>query len=58
MPVYNMLVSDDDGHWYIIPETREDDFEKWVEKEDPEEPIWCNRVDNPHRVRFFEWHEV
>ena len=53
-----MLVSDDDGHWYIIPETREDDFEKWVEKEDPEEPIWCNRVDNPHRVRFFEWHEV
>jgi len=53
----NMLVQDNDCHWYVIPVGMEEDFNKWLETEDPE-PTWCNRVDNPHRVHFEDWWEV
>lgn len=54
----NILVQDDDGHWYVIPSEYEDTFEKWVSSDDPEIPKWCDRVDNPHRVQFTDWWEV
>lgn len=48
------IKSDDDGHYYLIPADREDDWWAWVQAPDadPEGPPWARRIDGPHRLTF------
>jgi hypothetical protein len=53
----NILIRDDDGHWYVIPEDKEDDFYDWcmdVEYEiDSGQPEWAVSVGgSPSLVKF------
>lgn len=59
------LVSDNDGHWYIIKETEKDRFNEWVNNaencEDDDEG-WKRfdgecRVNGPYFVAFPTWRE-
>ncbi len=52
------LVQDDDGHWFVIPAEKQDEFEEYMRKiydlgEYPEEPEWLDGVGGaPSRVIF------
>lgn len=48
------LVSDDDGHWYLIPSGRIQDLADWLECGDQILPEWVREVDGPHVVTFTE----
>lgn len=60
-----MLVTDDDGHWYLMPErevTRfeavigmagDDDVSDAVVREIEHYTRYA--IDNPHRLRIYEW---
>lgn len=52
------LDCDDDGHWYLIPVKRRDDFSEWL-SQDWQAPLanfitppYATEVDNPHYVTF------
>ena len=55
-----MLISDDDGHWYVIPAELESEFDKWVE--DTSDPFSLQSPDadfeeyriggSPRRIKF------
>lgn len=49
------LTNDDDGHWYVIPADRKDDFEHWVYETsvDTLQPSWIWNVNgHPNNVTF------
>lgn len=51
------LTSDDDGHWYVIPVTMQDEFGEYLAKVyhggDPEPPTWARQVGgSPSLVHF------
>lgn len=56
------LATDDDGHWYLIPADKGDEFEKWVFSDEAmdgaEPPEWVERL-NMHPVNhtFVDWQE-
>lgn len=55
------LIQDNDGHWYVIPVSREEDFANWVLAQERCKP-WTRkwepeRVDGPHAVTFQAWEE-
>lgn len=64
-----VLTSDDDGHWYVCPADREEEFhgilaaigEYWEpgsdhEGEPPQIPNWVREVGgSPSLVRFRQW---
>lgn len=60
-----MLVSDDDGHWYLMPEREVTRFEAVIGMagdDDVSDTILREigaydryRIDNPHTLRIYEW---
>jgi len=41
------LVSDDDGHWYVIPVAKQSEFTKWLNSDDAQDgvsPEWAEAV--------------
>lgn len=54
---YFCLIPDDDGHWYVIPASRKDDWWEWVEDYDNwEAPEWAKAVGGaPSGVLFSKW---
>lgn len=59
---WNMLIQDEDCHWYVIAETEKQDFERWeqamilCEEWDGKNFDEC-RIDGPHRFRFRGYRE-
>ena len=53
------LVSDDDGHWFIIPADKWEEWEGWLENPettDYTEPKWARYTNtHPSRVTFTDW---
>lgn len=53
------LASDDDGHWYVIPAEKRDEWENWVqmpESTDYEAPSYAIPVDgHPTWITFERW---
>lgn len=48
-----VLVQDDDCHWYVIPDGRENEFDAAILGEDPQVPDWAEEVGgSPTRVKF------
>jgi hypothetical protein len=52
-----ILCQDDDGHWYVIPSDKEDEFYDWVDKEDPKVSLnYAEEVGgSPSLVTFTEY---
>lgn len=61
-----VLIPDDDGHWYVIPVDKQDEFFKWVdsivdaindpELRYPEKPEWADEVGGaPNLVEFSDY---
>lgn len=47
------LINDDDGHWYVIPAARKEDFEHWVYQSGGAQPEWVRSVSgHPNNVTF------
>jgi hypothetical protein len=58
MGEYYILVQDDSCHWYVIPSDREDDWNKFIEKEDDlgEIPDYAQSVGgSPSLIKFAEY---
>lgn len=60
------LTSDDDGHDYIIPADKLQEWRKYLEsfykasdnwKETPDEPSWATRIDGSSNITFENWKE-
>lgn len=53
------LVSDDDGHYYVIPADKDDLFDQIIfyNTTDGVLPEWIIRVNGPHTVVFENWRE-
>ena len=55
------VVTDDDGHWYLIPAERRDEFDEWLNSEaamDGEELPWAERLNmHPSNHTFADWRE-
>lgn len=49
MKTDNRLIQDDDGHWYIIPYDKEDEFYDFLE-EYSNNPEWAIEIDGPHSL--------
>lgn len=48
------LTTDGDGHHYVVPLSRADDFDRWVQdEEDWEVPAYATRVEG--RITFDDW---
>ena len=63
-----LLTRDDDNHWYVVPASKYDEFERWVNHNsytyrDGFTP-WDGfnfdlcRVQSPHKIRFQKWREL
>ena len=49
-----VIVGDDSGHEYVIPEEKRDEFYVWVDDEDNwDEPDYATRIEG--NFRFKEW---
>lgn len=54
------LTNDDDGHWYVIPVRRKDEFERWLygdggSLDGAPQPPWAWNVNgHPSNVTFSE----
>jgi len=59
-----ILTNDEDGHWYIIPESKKDEFDNWLDLVYSEEadcgdmPEWAKCIDGPHSIIIHEYSEV
>jgi hypothetical protein len=57
----HMLIQDDDGHWYVISEDRQEDFDRWRDAmTDASQGVWLDewqpkRVNGPHVFKFYDW---
>lgn len=55
------LVSDDDGHEYVIPAERREEFDAWLQSDaamDGEELAWAERLNMHHsNYTFTGWQE-
>ena len=51
-----VLNNDDDGHWYILPADKKEEFSNWVYgPEDAEQPEWARSIGgHPNNVTFAE----
>ena len=54
------LIQDNDGHWYMIPWDMAGEFDRLLheDEEEIEYQDWVERIDNPGRVKIYEWEEV
>lgn len=56
------LLQDGDGHWYLIPVGKEDDFEYWISNEEQTRD-WHGydfdelRINGPHTLVLLDWRE-
>lgn len=51
----SMLTQDDDCHWFIIPEAKEQEWFDWLETDSADNgdiPDWALPIDGPHRISF------
>ena len=51
------LVTDGDGHWYLIPNDRENDWDEWRDSDDHATgipPDWAVGIDGPGSVTFVD----
>lgn len=49
-----ILVQDEDSHWYVIPQEKQEEFERLVNTEDVDWPGWVEQVGgSPRLVKFF-----
>ena len=50
------VVSDDDGHWYVIPAGKRDDWDEFVQSAGRDlsiaAPDWAIPIDDPSKVSF------
>jgi hypothetical protein len=57
----HMLISDDDGHWYVINEEEKDNFNDWVDAtvRGVYSPFDFDiyRINNPQDIRFVHYWE-
>ena len=50
-----IITDDDEGHWYLIPLIRKEEFEDWIDSFE-EEKEWCGysfedcRIDYPEQI--------
>lgn len=53
-----VLVKDDrkSGRWFVIPEEKREEFDKWgrINYNDP--PDWAQLVTSPTNIKFFGWY--
>lgn len=64
----HVMLSDDDGHWYLVPKSKVQRFEELVEliPQDPEnDKLMCAwdklpkiQIDDPSNIKIFEWEEI
>lgn len=56
-----ILIQDDDCHWYVIPEDKQEDFNYWLELPEDDKNCWvkpdyAERVGgSPSLVKFKEY---
>lgn len=55
-----ILINDDDGNWYVIPEDKQDTWNDWMNSEDYDDgmeiPKYASKVDGcPSTVKFKNW---
>lgn len=56
---YYVMVQDDDGHWYVIPADRINDFRAWVATcGDEEQPIWVASVGGSPSLVLFRQFDI
>lgn len=51
------LVSDGDGHWYVVPATHREQWDDWIDSEDyinGIDPEFATPVDGPSSVTFVD----
>jgi len=54
----SILVQDDDGHWYIIPTDKKEEWNHWFYSDDYDDgvcPEWAKQIDGPHRIEILEY---
>ncbi len=65
------LQSDDDGHWYVVPTAKSQEWSDWLEADTaywknlsddtqidaPEFPAWAVRIDSPYTIVFPAYEE-
>ena len=54
------LIEDNDGHWFVIPAAKEDQFYKWVKAQEEGKSYRGDasqfiEVNGPHNVLFTDW---
>ena len=60
----SQIVSDDGGHWYLVPESELVSFHDALAllADDPEDDSFDDfnayRIDGPHRLRILKWEEM
>lgn len=47
-----LLDSDDDSHWYLVPQAEKDAFGAWVYEDGPEPPSVVRLSGHPNNVAF------
>ena len=47
-----LLNNDDDGHWYLVPESDQEAFTAWVYEDGPEVPSVLSLGSHPNTVTF------
>lgn len=53
------LDNDDDGHWYLIPVSRSEDWQRWVDNDYNWEDDFCSEASNwmigghPNKIEFY-----
>lgn len=55
------LDSDNDCHWYVVPDEKREAWDEWVDldEDDPRgwtAPSWAERINGPvSQIRFSDW---
>ena len=60
-----LLVNDDDGHWFIIPEEKATEFNAWLKMVyddyydgEVSQPEWVKPIDGPHSILIHAFSDV
>jgi len=57
-----ILTQDDDGHWFVIPTDREEEWSDYLGKvysgEDAEQPDWVDEVGGSYTMVKFSDYEI
>jgi len=53
-----VIVSDDDGHYYVIPDGKRSEWCAWVESGDCAPPDWCESVGGAISLVKFQMYRI